>query len=131
MLDSFGELTPWHAVPIAVLLWLAFFFGRTLRRGSVPLIEQIARLSEQELPAPICRYTRRLTAIWCGYFVASALVSLVARLPFGWTSALISSGAVLLFVSEHRLRRRFFPDRKFPGLVQQLRDTWIVWRKSP
>ena len=131
MFEVLGAVTSWRAVPVAVLIWLAIFFGRTLRRGKVPLIERIARLSDPELSAPIRRYTRRLTAIWSGYFAAAAVLSTVARLPFGWTSALAWSGAILLFVGEHRLRPRFFPDHRFPGLTQQIRDTWNAWRKKP
>jgi hypothetical protein len=37
---------------------------------------------------------------------------------------------VLLFVGEHWLRPRLFPGHRFPGLVQQLRDTWSVWHPA-
>lgn len=116
-----------------ILLWLAFFFGRTLRPGTTPLIERIARRSNAALSARLCRYTRGLTAIWCGYFVgAAALVAAV-----GWSGAAtfsrmgvaVLAGSVLLFVGEHRLRPRFFPHETFPGLLQQLRDTWNIWRR--
>jgi uncharacterized membrane protein len=53
--------------PLA-LLWLAFFFGRTLRAGDMPLIERVARIGKPDLSAALCRYTRRLTALWCIYF---------------------------------------------------------------
>ena len=131
MFESLDAVTLWRAASVAVLLWLAIFFGRTLRVGHVPLIERIARLDDPNLPPPLCRYTRRLTAVWCGYFVFAMLLSLVGGLPVGWTSALAWAGAILLFVGEHRLRPHFFPDYAFPGLVQQLRDTWNVWGKRP
>ena len=114
------------------LLWLAFFFGRTLRPNRTPLIERIARRSNVSLSAPLCRYTRRLTAIWCGYFVAAALFSAI----LGWSEVVTFSrlgqvvlvGSVLLFVGEHWLRPRVFPHEVFPGMLQQLRDTWSIWR---
>ena len=116
-----------------ILLWLAFFFGRTLRRGSTALIERIARRSNAMLPPTLCRYCRRLTAIWCGYFVAAAALSVVLGASggsaFGGLGVAILVGSVLLFVAEHRLRPRLFPNEVFPDLLQQLRDTWSIWRR--
>ena len=119
-------------VPPVPLLALAWFFGRTLRPGSVPLIERICRRAFPSPSARMCRYTRGLTALWCGYFVACAFVS--ALLPptdgaaFGRLGAAIWLGSVLLFVGEWAVRKRVFPDERFPGLVQQLRDTCLEWR---
>ena len=115
-----------------VLLWLAFLFGRTLRPGITPLIERVARQRRVILSVPLCRYTRRLTAIWCGYFLGasalSAIVGVSGGVSYNGMGLAVLAGSVLLFVGEHRLRQRFFPDETFPGLVQQLRDTWIIWR---
>lgn len=127
-LESLDAATLGRAVPVLVLGWLAIFFGRTLLAGQVPLIERIARVSDPFLPPALCRYTRRLTAVWCGYFIIAVLLSLTMSLPFGWTGALIWCGAAALFIGEHRLRPHLFPDHAFPSLVQQLRDTWSVWR---
>lgn len=117
--------------PLA-LLWLAFFFGRTLRPGRTPLIEQIARRSSALLSVPLRRYTRRLTAIWCVYFVGAAAMSAVLAwwggATLGSMGVAILAGSALLFVGEHRLRSRIFPQEAFPGLLQQLRDTWSIWR---
>ncbi|MGK2952762.1 MAG: hypothetical protein ACSLEZ_10310 [Thiobacillus sp.] len=121
-------LIPWRAVSVVVPIWLALVFGRTLRAGDVPLIERIARVSASALPPALCRYTRRLTAVWCAYFAIAALLPLTVSLPFGGTSALVWSGMAVLFVGEHRLRAHLFPGQDFPGLMQQLRDTWSVWR---
>lgn len=120
-----------HLSPLA-LLWLAFFFGRTLRPGRTPLIEQIARRSGALLSVPLRRYTRRLTAIWCAYFVGAAALSAMLAWSGGVTIGRIGgavlAGSVLLFVGEHRLRSRIFPHEAFPGLRQQLRDSWSIWR---
>ncbi len=116
-----------------VLLGLAWFFGRTLRSGHTPLIERIARRSTAILSDALCRYTRRLTAIWCGYFVGAASLSAMV----GWSSGgaafsrvglVVLAGSVLLFVGERWLRPLIFPHEVFPGLLQQARDTWSVWR---
>ena len=121
----------WRAVPVVVLCWLAYFFGRTLLSGRVPLIERIARVRDPDLPPSLRRYTRRLTAVWCAYFLLAALFASTAALPLWWTSALIWIAAAILFVGEHWIRPRLFPDRSFPRLAEQLRDTVNVWRGAP
>ena len=115
-------------VPSLVLLWLAVFFGRTLRAGEMPLIERVARIGKPALSAALCRYTRVLTALWCGYFVFAAVLAALAGWGFGQASTGVAAASAALFVGEHRIRRRIFPDEWFPGLVQQVRDTVQVWR---
>lgn len=114
-----------------VLLGLAVFFGRTLRRGATPLIERIARQSNPALPAKLCRYTRQLTAVWCAYFVAAALLTTFSDAAYVRLSLAVWGGTLLLFVGERWLRPWLFPGEVFPGLTQQLRDTWGVWRRRP
>ena len=118
-----------RVLPVLVLGWLAVFFGRTLLGGQVPLIERIARVSDPALPPALSRYTRRLTGVWCAYFFIAAFLSLFASLPLAWTSAFVWSGTIVMFIGERWLRPRLFPGHPFPGLVQQLRDTWSVWHR--
>jgi uncharacterized membrane protein len=133
--DAFAQTQGWTGLrylqPL-VLLWLAFFFGRTLRPGATPLIERIARRSNAMLPARLCRYARWLTAIWCGYFVLAAVLSALLGASGGTTlgrfGIAVLIGSVLLFVGEYWVRPRIFPHEAFPGLLQQLRDTWGIWR---
>jgi len=120
-------------VPTAALLWLAIFFGRTLRHGDMALIERICRRSISTPSARLCRYTRRLTAIWTGYFIlAAAIAALLAASPGGLRAGrfgvAVWGGTVVLFVGEWLWRRALFPGVVFPDLVQQVRDTWSVWR---
>ena len=126
-MQSLQDGVLWRALSFLMLGWLAVFFGRTLRPGQVPLIERIARVSDPAMTLPLRRYTRRLTAIWCGYFVIAALLSASIGHAFRGTGLLVLLGSVLLFVGEHWLRPRLFPGLAFPGLVQQVRDTWSVW----
>ena len=127
-LGGLDEAVLWRAVPVLLLGWLAIFFGRTLRAGHVPLIEQVARVRDPALTPALCRYTRRLTAIWSAYFAAAALLSTVVKLPFWWAGGLVWLGVIGLFVGEHRLRSRLFPGHSFPSLTQQLHDTVSIWR---
>jgi uncharacterized membrane protein len=118
----------WRAIAFLMLGWLALFFGLTLRAGREPLITRIARLSEPQLPAAMARYTRRLTAIWCGYFVVMAVLCLVFGRAAPWLGALAWIGTAVLFIGEPRWRPRLLPGHRFPGLRQQLQDTLRVWR---
>ena len=113
-----------------MLGWLAFFFGRTLWPGQEPVITRIARVSDPALPAELLRYTRRLTAVWCAWFVLAGLLALAFGPSIVWLGALVWAGTTALFVGEHWLRPRLFPGQHFPGLRQQLRDTVRVWRPS-
>lgn len=117
-----------RCVPPLILLWLALFFGRSLRRGATPLIERIARHGKPALSAGLCRYTRRLTAVWCGYFVVAAVLTAASGLAYGWVSLVVWAGTAVLFVGERGVRPWLFPGETFPGLLQQLRDTLSVWR---
>lgn len=117
----------WRAASVLMLGWLAFFFGRTLRRGRLPLIEMIAQVSDPAMSLPLRRYTRRLTALWCAYFILAALFSLALDHPLVRSGGAVWIGTVLLFVGEHRLRPYLFPGHAFPGLAQQFRDTLSIW----
>ena len=130
-LEALEVAAIWRAVPVLVLGWLAVHFGRTLRAGQIPLIERIARVGDPDLTPVLCRYTRRLTTIWCVYFVFATGLQLTMNLSFGWTSAVVWSGTVVLFVGERWLRPHLFPGHDFPGLRRQLQDTWTVWRHGP
>ena len=70
--------------PFAAFAFMAFFFGRTLRAGSEPLINRIARKEHSELPADVERHTRWLTGVWSACFAVLFLVALVLApwLPF-------------------------------------------------
>ncbi len=46
-------------------------------------IERIARLSEPDLPAHGVAYTRRVTQVWCGFFVVNGTLALATAL---WAS---------------------------------------------
>jgi len=115
-------------LPALVMLWLAVFFGRTLRAGEMPLIERVARVGKPALSAPLCRYARGLTLLWCVYFVVAAITAALGSWGLAQASVGVAAASALLFVGEHWIRRRIFPGERFPGLIQQTRDTVGVWR---
>ncbi|MCE9659900.1 MAG: hypothetical protein K8R60_15170 [Burkholderiales bacterium] len=130
MLDAFAPPAgaALRLLPSLVLLWLAWFFGRTLRAGEMPLIERVARVAKPDLSPRLVRYTRILTTLWCAYFVLAATLALVAHLGFLQASTGVATLSALLFVGEYGLRRLFFPGEYFPNLIDQVRDTVSVWR---
>lgn len=138
LLRAFGAGKPVHRVGAAALA--AFFILAALRDtgGSLTLypllvntamlavfaaslihppsaIERIARLQHPDLPPAGVRYTRRITQIWCGFFIANgsiiaALALLHADRAWAWYTGVISyllMGA--LFAGEWLYRRIRLP----------------------
>lgn len=75
-------------------------------------VERIARLQDPQLPPEAVRYTRRVTQVWCVFFLANGAVALGTAV---WGSAeawLLYNGLVsyllvgLLFGAEWLVRRR-------------------------
>lgn len=44
------------------------------------VVERMARLREPELPAQAVAYTRRVTQVWCGFFIVNGIVALFTAL---------------------------------------------------
>lgn len=61
--------------PVLTNLLMLAVFGWTLVRPP-PLIERLARRREPDLPAAAIRYTRRITQLWCLFFIANGGVAL-------------------------------------------------------
>ncbi|WP_271104187.1 hypothetical protein [Pseudomonas tohonis] len=104
-----ADLLRWYPVLMsAVLLGL---FGTSLFHGT-PLVERMARLREPELPDVAVRYTRRVTAVWAGFFLANGLVAagLTLWAPLSWWTLYTGFIAYLLmgllFAGEWLVRQR-------------------------
>lgn len=97
-------------------LALAASFGLTLRGAAQPLITVLAGTLQQRLTPELQAYTRRLTAVWTGYFIGMVVLSfaIYALAPWPWWSLfcnlLTPLAAVGLFVGEHALRYRWHPE---------------------
>lgn len=59
----------------ALYLSLLALFGSTLRRGRTPLVTALAQRLRGPPSAAVISYTRGVTWLWCGYFVAQLLGS--------------------------------------------------------
>jgi uncharacterized membrane protein len=72
-----------HAAAYLFMLW---FFGRTLKRGSEAFITRLARQLDGPLSPAVEAYTRRLTWVWCAFFAAQLAASALL-LAFGTIEA--------------------------------------------
>ncbi len=88
----------------------ALFFGSLLRPPS--LIEKIARVRNPDLPEKAVAYTRKVTMVWCAFFVFNGSMALSTVL-FGdlaiWAfyNGFVSYALMaLLFAGEYLLRHR-------------------------
>jgi uncharacterized membrane protein len=78
--DRWGPL---QLYPALVNLVLFGVFASSLWRGPT-VVERMARLREPDLPAAAVAYTRRVTQVWCGFFIANGAMAVATAL---WASA--------------------------------------------
>lgn len=111
---------------------LGSVFALTLRPGSTALITAMADRVQGPLTEGLRRYTRRLTAVWVGYFGGMVLLSplLFALAPWWWWSLyanlLTPLAAGVLFVGEFMLRYRLHPEFERVTFLQTL----FAWRRT-
>lgn len=120
--------------PAAIYLGLAVWFGRTLLPGRQPLISGFASLERGQLEPELARYTRRLTAVWSGFFAAMALASAVsALLGDVGTWSLVTNGInyvlmALLFFGEYAYRRVRYSRYRHASLPRMIRMIFTAVR---
>ena len=78
--DQWGPL---KLYPALVNLVMFALFAMSLWRGP-SVVERLARLREPDFPPAAVAYTRRVTQVWCGFFVVNGLVAAATAL---WASA--------------------------------------------
>ncbi|WDY58380.1 COG4648 family protein [Pseudomonas sp. PSKL.D1] len=108
-LSDSPALLRWY--PVLINAFMLALFGTSLLRG-MPMAERLARLREPHLPARAVRYTRRVTQVWCVFFLVNGLIATALTLwaPLSWWTlyngllAYIAMG--LLFAVEWRVRQR-------------------------
>jgi uncharacterized membrane protein len=65
---------PLKVYPVVVNGSLLALFGATLWRPP-SMIERLARLTTPNLPAHAVAYTRKVTMVWCGFFVVNGAIA--------------------------------------------------------
>lgn len=111
LLGLAGEpaLLRWY--PALLNLMLLALFGLSLLYGP-PMVERLARLREPELPEHAVRYTRTVTAVWAGFFLANVLtvVALTLWAPLAWwtlyTGLIAYALMGMLFAGEWLVRQQ-------------------------
>jgi uncharacterized membrane protein len=76
---------PLKLYPALVNLMMFALFAMSLWRGPT-VVERLARLRETDFPPAAIAYTRRVTQVWCGFFVVNGLVAVATAL---WASAAV------------------------------------------
>ncbi len=80
--DRWGPLQLYPALVNLVMLGL---FASSLWHGPT-VVERLARLREPDFPPAAVAYTRRVTQVWCGFFVVNGLAAAATAL---WASAAV------------------------------------------
>lgn len=99
----------WYPVLVSGLMLLVF--GGSLFAEQT-IIERLARLRQPDLPPEGVRYTRRVTQVWCGFFVVNATIVLLLIALQAWQAWALYTGLIayglmgLLFVGEWCCRQR-------------------------
>ncbi|EJR0356248.1 hypothetical protein N0P71_000537 [Klebsiella quasipneumoniae] len=65
--------------PVVVNSVMLAVFGGSLW-STMPIIERLARLRKPDLPERAVRYTRRVTQIWCAFFIINGGIALFTAL---------------------------------------------------
>jgi len=101
--------------PAAVNLGMLLLFGGSLRFPP-SMIERFARLGEADLPPAAIGYTRRVTQVWCAFFVGNGAIAAYTALHASRDDWALYNGfvAYLLLgslIGGEWLFRRFFVTR--------------------
>ena len=103
---------PLKLYPVLVNAGLLVAFASSLAGGQ-SMVERFARMREPELPPAAIAYTRKVTMVWCGFFVVNGSIALGTALwatPAVWS---LYNGVIayvlmgLLFAGEFLVRLRF------------------------
>ena len=107
----FNQALPLKLYPALINAVLLVVFAASLAFPPTA-VERIARLSEPDLPPSGVAYTRRVTQVWCGFFVLNGALALATALWMSdraWAlyNGLIAYGLIgLLFGVEWLVRQR-------------------------
>ncbi|HFC8550890.1 TPA: hypothetical protein ACFRHD_000834 [Neisseria lactamica] len=70
----FGRRDSMYWYPVLVNLMMLAVFGGSLFTGQT-VIERLARLQQPDLPEKAVRYTRRVTQVWCVFFIINGTLA--------------------------------------------------------
>jgi len=106
-----NAVLPLKFYPLLMNLVLLGVFASSLRYPP-PIIERIARLRDPDLSPAGVAYTRRVTQVWCGFFIVNGSLALFTTLwasdkVWFWYNGVIVYALIgLLFGGEWLVRQR-------------------------
>ncbi|HTD28363.1 MAG TPA: hypothetical protein VK660_03145 [Xanthomonadaceae bacterium] len=106
-----NQSLPLKLYPVLVSGVMLAVFGLSLRHPP-SAIERIARLHDPQLPPEAVAYTRKVTEVWCLFFIANGCVSLATAMWGSDRVWAIYNGLIsyvlmgILFVGEWLMRKR-------------------------
>ena len=98
-------------IPVVINFACLIGFASTLRHPP-SMIERFARLQEPDFSDTAIAYTRKVTMVWCGFFVLNGSVSLYTALFTDMATWTLYNGLIaylflgLLFIGEYLVRLR-------------------------
>jgi uncharacterized membrane protein len=107
-----NAVLPLKLYPVLVNASLLAAFGYSLRHPP-SMVERFARMREPDLPPAGVAYTRRVTQVWCGFFVVNGAVCALLALTASERAWSLYTGVLsyvlmgLLFGAEYLMRLRF------------------------
>ena len=115
-------------------LLAALRFGVTLLPGREPLISRYSRFDAAGPPPAVgAAYTRRLTALWAALLGGFASLYALAAL-LAWPLLAVAAAQLLLcgglFLGEHAVRNRRFPEQGRATPLRTLRAIRLSWRAA-
>ena len=106
-----GHALPLKLYPVLVNVAMLGVFGWTLRHPP-SLVERLARLREPDLPPSGVAYTRRVTQVWCLFFVCNGTIAAITAFAASDRIWALYNGAIAygligaMFAGEWLVRRR-------------------------
>lgn len=107
-----NHLLPLKLYPVLVNAVMLAVFGYSLVTPQ-SMVERFARMTEPDFPPAAIAYTRRVTQVWCAFFIINGLIALGTALwatPEIWS---LYNGVIayllmgLMFGGEYLVRMRF------------------------
>lgn len=106
-----GETHYLRFYPVFMNLAMLILFSASLF-WPPSLIEQFARVSEPNLPESGIKYTRKVTQVWCMFFIVNGAIAFWTALYADWASWTLYNGLIayvlmgILFVGEWLVRKQ-------------------------
>ena len=107
-----NAMLPLKLYPVLVSAMFLAAFGYSLAYPP-SMVERFARLREPDFPPEAVAYTRRVTQVWCGFFVVNGLLALGTALWASEAAWSLYTGVIayllmgVLFGVEYLVRLRF------------------------